>query len=148
MENTGDEFHFKTGESFYVEDAEFQMPDAPPHSGTWLCLEYELNGTNDITSVHITESDGSEHDIETSSAINEAMTEFYVGGYYNQYNVADANTYVMIDELKVSTSYIGPPTGFVSGSQSGKVLGTIATSISKVLGATITTLKSFLGMEF
>jgi hypothetical protein len=40
------------------------------------------------------------------------MNDFYIGGYHNGYFVSDPGTYMLIDELKISNSRIGTPSGF------------------------------------
>jgi len=98
-----------------VYDSPFKIGDATHHGAEWICVEYEIDGDADTTSVFITESNGSQTTISAASTNTGFMNVFYIGGYHNGYFVSDPGTYLLIDELRISDTYIGAPLGFTSG---------------------------------
>jgi hypothetical protein len=99
----------------WIEDSPFRVSDTANHGGEWICVEYEINAIADTTSVFITAANGNQTMISTSSSNTGSMNLFVIGGYHNGYFVSDSSTYMLIDELKVSTARIGPPAGFTGG---------------------------------
>jgi len=92
----------------------FQTPD---YEGEWICVEVKYNLTNQTSTIYIWTQDevfAGEYVTGTYSSGegNWSYVEI-IGGYFNGYHpTQDANTYIMYDELKIDTSYIGPPSGF------------------------------------
>lgn len=97
------------------------------YDNQWISVEVELvrNGYNKI---YIYTQDGV---LAGLYVTNDALSNDYnwsyirhIGGYSNQdHPTADANTYIMFDELQISTSYIGPPTGFIGSRKLNNVTG-------------------------
>jgi len=96
-----------------IEDSPFRVSDTAHHGGEWICVEYEINTNADTTSVVITEANGNQTTIRISSSNTGNMNKFYIGGYHNGFFVPNPDTYMLIDELKVSNTYIGPPPIFI-----------------------------------
>ena len=96
----------------WIEDSPFRVSDSGNHGGEWISVEYEIDGNTDTTSVFITEANGTQTTITAASANTGYMNDFYIGGYHNGYFVSDPGTYMLIDELKISNSRIGTPSGF------------------------------------
>jgi hypothetical protein len=96
-----------------IENSPFRVSDTAHHGGEWICVEYEINTNADTTSVVITEANGNQTTIRTPSSNTGNMNRFYIGGYHNGFFVPDPDTYMLIDELKVSNTYIGPPPTFI-----------------------------------
>ena len=86
--------------------------------GQWFCLELEADLINKISKVYIWTQDGKLKGEYKTFPITDTSAYSYIqiiGGFYNGYHVADSNTYVMFDELKISNTFIGPPPGFLGG---------------------------------
>ncbi len=101
----------------------------------WISVEMEANVRTGLIRLYITTQDG-EH---TGLFLEKNMEEVpnpdkvpgvtspigpgtpllhyidVIGGYFNDGAPHNANTYFMIDELVIDDSYIGPPAGFVGG---------------------------------
>lgn len=85
--------------------------------GQWVAFELQANigATNKL---YIWTQDGLFNGLylevatTTSGTFNDVQI---IGGYYNQDHPSpDANTYFMIDDVVISETYIGPPSGFGS----------------------------------
>lgn len=96
---------------------EFDNGTGGDYAGQWVCVELQatIGGQN---RVYITTQDGVFNETlyvsvnSTSSGLFNRIN--IIGGYWNQYNLADANTYIIFDELKIDNKYIGPPAGFLN----------------------------------
>lgn len=96
---------------------EFDNGTGGDYAGQWVCVELQatIGGQN---RVYITTQDGVFNETlyvsvnSTSSGLFNRIN--LIGGYWNQYNLADPNTYIIFDELKIDNKYIGPPPGFQS----------------------------------
>lgn len=86
---------------------------------TWLSLEYMINKTTGVTEFWLYSTDGLIQNVRTTRTDWDGgnFSALHLGGYFNAY-VIDTGTdqdYILIDNLQVSSSYIGPPAGFVGG---------------------------------
>lgn len=89
--------------------------DGTEHSGEWISVEYEIDSLADTTTIYITEADGTLTTWTHTNTTSGNMNRIEIGGFYNPIFTVDANTYLLVDELKISNTYIGPPTGFTGG---------------------------------
>ncbi len=110
----------------WIEDARLRIGLNNAYIGEWICLEYFINLSNDTTGIYVWTQDGvfnGEYGGDgrtpevqgTSYATGGTndMTGFYMS-YFNGYNANQtSDTYYMIDNVQVSTSFIGPPVGFL-----------------------------------
>jgi hypothetical protein len=100
--------------------------------GEWFCVEYELDFSNNTTTARIWNQSGTISGIYITTANNSDTHTTYIdiiGGYYNRVHLnQDANTYMLIDELKISNTYIGPPIGFVGGDTTPPTLSNLSPS--------------------
>jgi hypothetical protein len=87
--------------------------DGTEHSGEWISVEYEIDSVKDTTTIYITESDGTFTTWKHTNTTTGNMNRIEIGGFYNPIFISDPGTYLLIDELKISNTYIGPPDGFV-----------------------------------
>jgi hypothetical protein len=100
----------------WIEDAVFKV-SSTEHVDEWIAVEYALNTSTGIGQLYLWTQDGTYNgilidDVPLDTGIN--MNGFYFS-YYNSYGESNANNYFLMDELVISTSYIGPPAGFVGG---------------------------------
>jgi hypothetical protein len=112
----------------WIEDARLRIGLNNAYIGEWICLEYFIDLTNDITGLYVWTQDGvfngeyggdgstpEVQGMSYSTGGTNDMTGFYMS-YFNGYNANQtSDTYYMIDNMQVSTSFIGPPAGFVGG---------------------------------
>ena len=87
--------------------------DGTEHSGEWISVEYEIDSLADTTTIYITEADGTFTTWSHRNTTSGNMNRIEIGGFYNPIFISDPGTYLLIDELKISNTYIGPPEGFV-----------------------------------
>src|SRR5574343_524184 len=103
---------------------------ATDYDEQWVSVEIEAIAGSP-NKIYLSTIDGTFNDTlyvtsSVSSDSNPWTSITHIGGYYNQYHPSpDSNTYMMLDELKIATSHIGPPAGFVEG-------GTTAPTISNL----------------
>ena len=98
------------------QNSPFKIYDGGAYSNNWICYEYEIVIGANTARVIITQQNGAVIEITTPSDPGGLITSFVLGGYHNNYSVADAGNWLLIDNLAVSgTGYIGPPSGFVGG---------------------------------
>ncbi len=88
----------------------------------WISIEMEYNTHARVNNVYIYTQDGALRGLYVSRPLSSSSGAAYdflqiIGGFYNGTHTADANNYVMLDNLVISNTYIGPPAGFVEGSQ-------------------------------
>jgi len=87
------------------------------HLAEWFCIEHAFDLNAGTARIYLWTQDGSlsgqyiEAPKDTSSTYSEVQI---IGGYYNSYHTADPDTYLLFDELKIATSFIGPPPGFLT----------------------------------
>lgn len=93
--------------------------------GEWYCFEYEINAAGNTTTFYLTKSDGTQQTVTSETSVAGNMYTLYIGGYHNGYGTADANNYLLIDNLVISNTYIGPPEGFVGGSTPSRKLNNV-----------------------
>lgn len=87
-------------------------------AGEWIWVNYIL--TTSSQKIYLYTRDGTRSGLyfEISSTASGGHDRFYVGGYYNHYHPsADANTFIMLDDLVITNSSTPQtvPTGFVEG---------------------------------
>jgi len=100
----------------WIEDAEFRIT-ANANTQEWIAVEYWINTNDETTGVYIWTQDGQTYTIEDVQApAGVLQTGFYMT-YFNGYGNADSGNYYLIDNMEVSTEYIGPPAGFLGGTQ-------------------------------
>lgn len=108
-------YHFRTPpHRGWIEDSLFRV-SSTSHVNEWIAVEYALNTNTGIGQLYLWTQDGSYNgilidNVPLDTGIN--MNGFYFS-YYNSYGVSNPNNYFLIDDLVISTSYIGPPDGFV-----------------------------------
>jgi len=86
------------------------------YGGQWVSIESEFDGNTH--NLYIYSQDGVLDELyaSTDDAAGGTITEIQkLGGYFNGAHHADPDTYIMIDELVIDESYIGPPDGFIGG---------------------------------
>lgn len=86
------------------------------YAGKWLWVNYIVTTTSQ--KLYIYDRNGNYEGLYFEiSTVNSGSDGFYVGGYYNGYHpTADANTYILIDDLQVTNSATpqSPPEGFLT----------------------------------
>ena len=97
------------------------------YEGEWICIEYQYNLTAETSTAYIWTQDGvfngeyHSYNYENGGAGDWDYIQI-IGGYFNGYHSnQDSNTYIMFDELKIDTQYIGPPSGF--GNNDSTIIG-------------------------
>lgn len=86
-------------------------------AGQWVSMELEADAVARTIKLYIYTVGGELAGLykQVSRPSGGTFSEIQIlGGYYNQYNLSDSNTYIMFDELAISNKYIGPPTGFTN----------------------------------
>ena len=110
-------YHFRTPpHRGWIEDSLFRV-SSTSHVNEWIAVEYALNTNTGIGKLYLWTQDGSSNgilidNVPLDTGIN--MNGFYFS-YYNSYGVSNPNNYFLMDEFVISTSFIGPPEGFVNG---------------------------------
>jgi len=90
---------------------------ATQNNNQWISLEYELN-SGGVTKAYMYKSDGTYATWTSQDTIPSGnMSQIEIGGFYNSIHAVDSGTWILIDELKISNTYIGPPEGFVGGGE-------------------------------
>ena len=97
----------------------YRIGNAPDHRELeWVSIEIEANAITGIIKLYIYTQDGELAGLYQTQTMTPGETWSYVdiiGGFWNSGGVQNADNYFMIDELKISNSYIGPPAGFLAG---------------------------------
>ena len=109
----------------WIEDALFRVT-ASSHVNEWIAVEYVLNQSTGYGSLYLWTPDGTYNGIYIENVpidTSPQMENFYMS-YFNCYGLADANNYYLIDNYAISTSYIGPPSGFVGDDVTAPTLST------------------------
>ncbi|MCW9014604.1 MAG: hypothetical protein OQL06_12545 [Gammaproteobacteria bacterium] len=97
---------------------EFRLGNDPLHrEEEWISVELESNAATGLINLYIYTQDGELSGLYTQQTMARPGGLFkyldILGGYMDPAtSAADANTYFMIDELKIDSQYIGPPPGF------------------------------------
>lgn len=86
----------------------------------WFSIEMEHDAVNGIANVYIFTQDGKHKGLYVSRQLRASSGGIFnllqiVGGFFNGTHSADANNYLMFDNLAISNTYIGPPEEFLSG---------------------------------
>jgi len=108
-----------------IDLCEYSKDHIPPYymqlyENQWVCYEFEMDQDTDSSKIYVTTPDGlyNEHVMITNQLIHTTGTLNdlqILGGYFQ--HCTGGTEWVLYDELKISTSgYIGPPAGFVGGS--------------------------------
>lgn len=82
----------------------------------WISVELESNSATGTLKLFIHTQDGEMSGLYVERSIPVGGTWDYVdilGGYMSEAVQSDPNNYFLIDEVKIDTSYIGPPEGFL-----------------------------------
>lgn len=99
----------------------FQTQD---YSDQWVCVEFEYNNAAGVYRTYVWTLDGTHNGLYAEiTGEPEGQTFIAVqvlGGFFNGYHTTDANNHIMIDNVVISNTYIGPPAGF-AGSASRKL---------------------------
>ena len=88
--------------------------------GEWISVEMGVDLTAGTIKLYIYTLDEEFNGLYLTQTTDTGNTYGYVdiiGGYFSPGGTADVNNYFLIDELEMSTSYIGPPAGFVTGEE-------------------------------
>lgn len=92
----------------------------PPlnRSEEWISVEMESDTATGMTRLYIYTQDGALNGLYVERPITRGSGGFsyidILGGYMDTAARVDADTYFLIDEVKISTDYIGPPEGFLT----------------------------------
>ena len=91
--------------------------DLTDYVGEWVALEYAVDtGTGEATLYVWTQNGTLSGEYKNSPLTTGGYySTIELGNYWNHMMTTHTNSAMLIDELEVSTSYIGPPTGFVTG---------------------------------
>lgn len=97
----------------------YRIGNRPQHrEQEWISIEIEANTSTGNIRLYIHTSDGvlsGLYQTQTMATLGSTWTHLDIlGGYFGENGTADANNYFMIDELRIASSYIGPPSGFLS----------------------------------
>ena len=107
----------------WIEDALFRV-SSTDHVNEWIAVEYWIDEASAETGLYIWTRDGTYNGVAiqgvTPIATGISQTGFYIS-YFNCYGVPNVNNFYLMDDLKVSTSYIGPPIGFLTNGNSVEV---------------------------
>jgi hypothetical protein len=88
----------------------------------WISVEFEANTRTGMIRLYVDSQDGRLSGLYVERPMDDSGTGGAwsyidtVGGYMSQAIRSDPENYYMIDELKIASSKIGPPSGFVGGS--------------------------------
>lgn len=106
-----------TNDSVEPADAAFQVASGQ-HTDEWICLEYFHDINTGRTGYYLWTQDGSFSGEQVNVATSHTVAgEGFSFSYWNNYcDGADADSYLLFDELAVSESFKGPPAGFLDGS--------------------------------
>lgn len=108
----------------WIEDAEFRIDEngSNQYTNEWICVEYEIRPSNNTQTIYVWTQDGafSGPTVIATKTQSGNMSYADIGGYFNAYmpTVRDTN-HLKFDEIKLDTSFIGPPAGFGSGGGGG-----------------------------
>ena len=124
--NTGDHNHA---------NGPVQVYDGGAFSNVWFVYEYENNCADGTATTYITTSDGTQYTVTANPiTCGENITTIRPpAGYFNGYASSNAGAYIMIDEMVISNTYIGPPDGFT-----GADIAAPTVSSASVNGSTAT----------
>lgn len=91
------------------------------YAGEWVYIEFETIAATH-NRLYVYTQDGvisGEYSTTTDATANAAILATHgidlLWGYWEGVSGATADSYLKLDDLKISTSFIGPPDGFVSG---------------------------------
>jgi hypothetical protein len=92
-------------------------PDA--REGEWISVEVEANTTTKKINLYVATKDGSveglyaTHDLVDGGPAGVWSYIQAIGGYMDEGVPAHPDNFILIDDLVISSTFIGPPTGFV-----------------------------------
>ena len=98
----------------------FRIGDKPPHrEEEWISVEVETNVASQYVRLYIHTQDGDFNGLYIEQTLDISSDPTWmrldmIGGYMDEAIQADPNNYFKIDEVKLSTSYIGPPAEFLA----------------------------------
>jgi len=108
---------FRNQSPVWVEYAPFRIKDGV-RTEEWIAVEYWVDSSTDRTGVYVWTRDGKQNgsivDVAKSNSVS--STGFWMS-YFNSYGVSNEGNWYLIDNLAVSTNYIGPPQGFTGGQE-------------------------------
>jgi hypothetical protein len=83
----------------------------------WFCFELEADLDTQTSTIYIWTQDGVMNGIYKTVPLADGSSYYsqvqVIGGFYNGYMTANADTYIMFDEVKIDNQFIGPPDGFL-----------------------------------
>lgn len=126
MQTTGEGYIFESPPSRgWIQDTDFLIDlnstnnyTASDSSGkTWLSVEYMINKSTNHTEMWVYDNAGLVQNIAVTRSDWDSgnFNGLQLGGYWNAYVTANVDAYILIDNLEIRSSYIGPPAGFVGG---------------------------------
>lgn len=120
----GTECRYEGGDFWPDGTDSFRVGSPPNHrEQEWISMELESNAATGTLRLYIYTQDGQLNGLYIERPIPTGGTWSFVdilGGYMNQAVQSDPNNYFMIDELKIDSTYIGPPQGFLSDPPPGQ----------------------------
>jgi len=106
-----------TNTSAEFSDAAFQLSNGSEYNEQWICIEYWHDVNTDETGYYLWTQDGEfngeQVTVDTDHSVSGTQFSF---SYWNNYcSGGDSDSYLLFDNIAASTSYIGPPAGFLGG---------------------------------
>jgi hypothetical protein len=98
----------------------FRIGNKPLHrEEEWISVEIESNVASQYVRLYIHTQDGEFNGLYIEQTLDISSNPAWmrldmIGGFMDAAIQADPNNYFIIDEVKLSTSYIGPPAGFLA----------------------------------
>lgn len=117
--NVNESYVFKSPPSRgWIEDATFRISSSE-NSMEWMCVEYWIDTATRETGLYVWTRSGLQEQISGVTAeAGIAQQGFYVS-YFNCYGIPHADNYYLMDNLRISNNFIGPPAGFIGSSGGG-----------------------------
>lgn len=115
--DAGESYIYRTAPNRgWIEDALFRV-SSTEHYDEHFVIELAVDVVNHIADLYIWTQDGTYNGLQIEN-IGIAPSVSYSDNWYMSYynGMGTAADYFLVDNLSVSSSYIGPPTGFVGGS--------------------------------
>jgi hypothetical protein len=99
----------------------FRIGNKPLHrEEEWISVEIETNVASQYVRLYLHTQDGVFNGLYIQQTLDISLDDptwmrlDMIGGFMDAAIQADPNNYFIIDEVKLSTSYIGPPAGFLA----------------------------------
>jgi hypothetical protein len=112
--NAGESYVFKSPPNRgWIEDATFRI-SSTQNSQEWICVEYWIDTNARQTGLYVWTRNGLQEQISGVTAEAGISQQGFYISYFNCYGIAHADNFYLMDNLRISNRYMGPPTGFLN----------------------------------